>query len=113
MRGDPTPCFLAGLPLGATRCGLSWAFSWMRHREQASASADRPEPTGTVKGGGMEDAEADARVINAEPWEPPPGMVKRQCPDCRYFFAAPSTEPEAVLLCPDCAAAGTRTVLHH
>jgi hypothetical protein len=32
---------------------------------------------------------------------------------CRYFFAAPSIEPEAVLLCPDCAAAGTRTVLHH
>lgn len=61
----------------------------------------------------MEDVEADARAINAEPWDPPPGMVKRQCPHCRYFFAAPSSEPEAVLLCPDCAAAGTRTVLHH
>ena len=58
----------------------------------------------------MEDEEADARAINAQPWEPPPGMVKRQCPHCRYFFAAPSIEPEAVLLCPDCAAAGTRTV---
>ena len=61
----------------------------------------------------MEDEEADARAINAQPWEPPPGMVKRQCPHCRYLFAAPSAEPEAVLLCPDCAAAGTRTVLHH
>jgi hypothetical protein len=60
----------------------------------------------------MEDEEADARAINAQPWEPPPGMIKRQCPYCRYLFAAP-IEPEAVLLCPDCAAAGTRTVLHH
>ena len=60
----------------------------------------------------MEDEEADARAINAQPWEPPPGMVKRQCPYCRYFFAAPSIA-EAELLCPDCAAAGTRTVLHH
>ena len=61
----------------------------------------------------MEDVEADARAINAEPWDPPPGMVKRECPHCRYFFAALSIEPEAVLRCPDCAAAGTRTVLRH
>jgi hypothetical protein len=61
----------------------------------------------------MKDEEADARAINAQPWEPPPGMVKRQCSHCRYFFAAPSIEPEAVLRCPDCAAAGARTVLHH
>ena len=54
------------------------------------------------------DEEAAPRAINAQPWEPPPGMVKRQCPHCRYFFAAPSTEPEAVLRCPDCAAEGTR-----
>ena len=60
----------------------------------------------------MEDEEADTRAINAQPWEPPPGMVKRQCPHCRYFFAAPAIEPETGLLCPDCAAAGTRTVLH-
>jgi hypothetical protein len=61
----------------------------------------------------VEDEEADARAINAQPWEPPPGMVKRQCPHCRYFFAARSIESEAVLRCPDCAAAGTRTVLHY
>ena len=45
--------------------------------------------------------EAVVRAINAEPWEPPlPGMVKRQCPVCHYFFAAPigSEEPR----CPDC-----------
>ena len=47
------------------------------------------------------DAEASARAVNAEPWEPPPGMVKRQCPRCRYYFAAlPDTdEPH----CADCA----------
>ena len=33
--------------------------------------------------------EATTRAINAEPWEPMPGMVKRQCPECRYWFAAP------------------------
>ena len=35
------------------------------------------------------DEEADARAINTQPWEPPPSMIKRQCPDCCYFFAAP------------------------
>jgi hypothetical protein len=43
--------------------------------------------------------EAQARATNAQPWEPPPGMIKRQCPKCRYFFAA-ATETG---LCPDCA----------
>ena len=45
--------------------------------------------------------EATTRAINAEPWEPMPGMVKRQCPDCRYWFAAPvnrALEPR----CSDC-----------
>jgi hypothetical protein len=51
----------------------------------------------------MKDEQAAARAVNAEP-----GMVKRQCPECRYFFAVPAIEPEAVLLCPDCAAAGTK-----
>ena len=37
---------------------------------------------------GWED-EATSRAVNAEPWQPPPGMVKRQCSDCHYFFAAP------------------------
>jgi len=51
------------------------------------------------------EAEEIARAINAEPWEPPAGMVKRQCPQCRYFFAAPveSTEPR----CANCASLGT------
>ena len=52
----------------------------------------------TVKGGGMKDEEANARATNAEPWEPLPGMVKRQCPECWYFFAPP-IEPE-----PGCSA---------
>ena len=60
----------------------------------------------------MKDEEADARATNAEPWEPLPGMLKRQCPECWYFFAAPH-RARTGLLCPDCASAGTRTVLHH
>lgn len=45
-----------------------------------------------------------ARAINAEPWEPPPGMVKRQCSECRYFFAAAVVERKfKAVLCPDCA----------
>ena len=55
----------------------------------------------------MTDEEPDARVINAQPWEPLPGMIKRQCSGCRYFFAAPITS-HAVSFCPDCAALGTR-----
>ena len=56
----------------------------------------------------MTDEEPDARAINAQPWEPPPGMIKRRCSACRYFFAAPITSPAA--LCPDCASEGTRAV---
>ena len=41
-----------------------------------------------------------AREINAEPWEPPPGMVKLRCAACRYWFAA--ADPQAAH-CPDCA----------
>jgi hypothetical protein len=53
------------------------------------------------------EAEAEARAVNAQPWEPPPGMVKQRCPQCRYLFAAPvASEPG--LLCPDCAAEGTK-----
>ena len=46
------------------------------------------------------DAETLARAANAEPWEPPPGMVKRRCPECRYLFAAPADTEEP--RCPDC-----------
>jgi hypothetical protein len=43
--------------------------------------------------------EAEARAINAEPWEPPPGMVKARCAACSYWFAAPDMRVER---CPDC-----------
>jgi hypothetical protein len=52
-----------------------------------------------------DEAEATARMINAEPWEPMAGMVKRQCPQCRYFFALPVESPER--RCADCASLGT------
>jgi rubrerythrin len=39
-----------------------------------------------------------ARAANAEPWDPLPGMIKRQCPKCRYWFASTAETG----LCPDC-----------
>ena len=51
----------------------------------------------------VHDAEAAVRAVNAEPWDPPPGMVKRQCPRCRYFFAAPKDTHEPH--CADCVIA--------
>jgi hypothetical protein len=56
---------------------------------------------------GPDDDVLAARAINASPWQPPPGMVKRQCPVCGYFFAAPSDA--GALRCPDCAGIGQRT----
>ena len=32
---------------------------------------------------GWED-ETSSRAVNAQPWDPPPGMLKRQCSWCRY-----------------------------
>jgi hypothetical protein len=45
--------------------------------------------------------DAAARAINAEPWEPPPGMVKLRCADCHYWFAARDVSAER---CADCCA---------
>ena len=47
--------------------------------------------------------EAQVRAVNAEPWEPLPGMVKLRCEDCRYWFAS-----HGAAVCPDCARFGTR-----
>jgi hypothetical protein len=41
-----------------------------------------------VHRGGFMDDETQARAVNAQPWEPMPGMTKRQCPECRYWFTA-------------------------
>ena len=54
---------------------------------------------------GAAEAEAAARAINAEPWEPIAGLVKRQCPQCRYWFAVPPESAER--RCLDCARLGT------
>jgi hypothetical protein len=59
-----------------------------------------------VRHGGFMADETHARAINAQPWEPMPGMVKRQCPKCRYFFAAAPDAEE--LRCPDCVGAARR-----
>jgi hypothetical protein len=50
------------------------------------------------------EVEAEARAINATGWEPPHGMVKRQCSWCRYVFAAPADSHEP--RCPNCVKAG-------
>jgi hypothetical protein len=52
-----------------------------------------------------DEAEAEARAVNTEPWEPMAGMVKRQCPRCRYFFASPAESVER--RCANCASLGT------
>jgi len=52
--------------------------------------------------------EQEARAINATDWQPPPGMVKKQCSQCRYWFAVRVAEAEATSRCPDCASLGSR-----
>jgi hypothetical protein len=52
--------------------------------------------------------EAEARAINAQPWQPLPGMLKKRCSRCSFFFAVPVTEADTTSRCPDCAALGTR-----
>jgi hypothetical protein len=49
---------------------------------------NKRQPGEALLRGGLAGEEAAARAINAEPWEPLPGMTKVQCPECRYFFAA-------------------------
>jgi DNA-directed RNA polymerase subunit RPC12/RpoP len=52
---------------------------------------------------GQTDDVLAARAVNAEPWEPLPGMVKQRCSQCGYFFAVLVAEAEATSRCPDCA----------
>ena len=48
---------------------------------------------------GINRARAD-RIANEEPWEPLPGMIKRRCEHCRFWFATPQQAQKA--RCPDC-----------
>jgi hypothetical protein len=52
--------------------------------------------------------EQEARAVNALPWEPLAGMVKRRCLKCRYFFAVRAELAETTATCPDCAPSQTR-----
>ncbi len=56
----------------------------------------------------MTDPEVLARAINAEPWDPPPGMVKKRCSACLYLFAVLVEEAEATSRCPDCVILGAK-----
>jgi predicted Zn-ribbon and HTH transcriptional regulator len=64
-----------------------------------------------LRPGGLEHEEASARAVNAQPWDPMPGMVKRQCHECRYWFAADPANGER--RCPDCVGFGTRPPSAH
>jgi len=66
---------------------------WRAGKLVPKSTGRRREPPASLQ------AEAAARAVNAEPWEPLAGMVKRQCEGCRYFFAAPA-DSEAPR-CPD------------
>jgi hypothetical protein len=61
-------------------------------------AGDRHQPSAWAR-------EAQARIINAQPWEPLPGMVKRRCSRCSYWFA---TRDPATERCPDCLATERR-----
>jgi hypothetical protein len=39
-----------------------------------------------------------ARAENEEPWQPLPGMTKRRCTECEFWFAAAPDKRQ----CPDC-----------
>jgi hypothetical protein len=52
--------------------------------------------------------EAEARAINATDWQPLRGMMKKQCSQCRYWFAVPIAEAEVTSRCPDCVSLGSR-----
>jgi hypothetical protein len=49
--------------------------------------------------------QVEPRRVNAEPWEPLDGMVKRRCLACWFWFAAPVGTPR-VAYCRDCLGVG-------
>ena len=61
-----------------------------------------------TKGSGAWQLELAARAVNATDWEPLPGMAKKRCSQCRYWFAVLATEVAATSRCPDCVGFGTR-----
>jgi hypothetical protein len=54
----------------------------------------------------MTDDDRHERRINAMPWEPLPGMVKRRCASCKFYFSTPTHQQSAT--CPDCTVANRR-----
>jgi len=47
------------------------------------------------------DPETLARQVNAEPWDPLPGMVKLKCVECEFWYAEPDPRVR-VPFCQDC-----------
>jgi hypothetical protein len=63
---------------------------------------NKRRPGEAVLRGALARAEAAARAVNVEPWAPPPGMERRLCRRCRYWFAAAEGSQD-IILCPTCA----------
>ncbi len=56
--------------------------------------------------------EQEARAIDATDWQPLPGMVRKRCSQCRYYWLAVLiAEAEMTWRCPNCAGLGTRLVM--
>ena len=64
------------------------------------------------KGRGQTDDVVAARAVNADPWGPLHGWVKKRCSQCRYFFAMLVAEATSRVsgLCRLVAARPTRPV---
>jgi hypothetical protein len=54
-------------------------------------------PGEAVLRGGLAGEEAAARAINAEPWDPLPGMTKALCPQLPLFLRGPNRRCDAAL----------------
>jgi predicted Zn-ribbon and HTH transcriptional regulator len=81
--------------LNKARAGRSEAQN--REEKRTLTKKARPAP----------ELEAEARAVNATNWQPLSGMTKKQCNECRHFFAMLIEEAETTSRCPDCASLGT------
>ena len=62
----------------------------------------------TTGWGSAWEREVKARAINATDWQPMPGMVKKRCSRCHYWFVVQAEEAGVTSRCPDCVGLGTR-----
>ena len=73
---------------------MTFSMKWRRQRPRIRRTLKRK-----LARLGINRARAE-RMTNEEPWEPLPGMIKRRCEHCRFWFATPQQAQKA--RCPDC-----------